>query len=95
MMGEMIFNTTLIAVLSRATAYRPDAMGFMKLTVAALIAFGMAQQIGMPKLNWPGFIVMASLACSLYLLVSYFIKPFYMEERDRLNRLLKRRIFIW
>ena len=56
----------------------------------------LAQQIGMPKLNWPGFIVMASLACSLYLLVSYFIKPFYMEERDRLNRrLFKRRVFIW
>ncbi len=95
MAGEMIFNTTLIAALSRTTTYRPDATGLMKLAAAALIAFGVTQQIGLTKHGWYGFIIMASLAGGLYLLVSYFIKPFHVEERGRLNRLLKRRVFVW
>jgi O-antigen/teichoic acid export membrane protein len=94
LVGEMIFNTTLIAALSHATTYRPDTIGFIKLAAAALIAFGLTQQIGLTKLDWSGSIIMAPLACGLYLLACYFIKPFSMEERDRLNRLLKRRVFI-
>jgi O-antigen/teichoic acid export membrane protein len=95
MIGEMIFNTTLIVALSRATTYRPDAVGFMKLMTATLIAWGVTQQIGLMKDNWASFIGEASFACGLYLLVSYILKPFCIEERNRLNILLKRRIFIW
>jgi O-antigen/teichoic acid export membrane protein len=45
--------------------------------------------------GWLDLAIMAVLALVPYLLVSSFFKPFRMEERARLNHLLKRNIFIW
>jgi O-antigen/teichoic acid export membrane protein len=95
MIGELIFNTTLIAALARATTYRPDAIGLIKLMAAALAAFEVTRQTGLASHDWLDLFIMAALACGFFLLISYFIKPFQIEERDRMNRLLKRRVFVW
>lgn len=53
-----------------------------------------AQQTTLPT-EWLGLTLMAALACGLFLVVAYFIKPFRLEERIRLNRLLSRNVFVW
>ena len=93
--GQMLFNATLITVLARTTTYRPDAIGLFKLIAAALAGFVLTQQLAMPVHGWSGLLMMAALAGGLFLLAAYFLKPFRVEERARLNRLLNRRIFIW
>ncbi|MBA2659534.1 MAG: hypothetical protein H0U72_08345 [Nitrosospira sp.] len=93
--GQMIFNATLIAAMAHTNTYRPDTIGFLKLAAAALAGFMMTQQVATPTHGWSGLLIAAVIGCSLYLLASYFLKPFQVEERARLNRLLKRRVFVW
>lgn len=47
-----------------------------------------AQEIERPVQGWLGLTVMAALSLGLFLLMSFFFKPFRVEERLRLNRLL-------
>ncbi len=93
--SQMIFNATLIAALARTTTYRPDTIGFFKLAAAALAGFVLAQQLAIPTHGWSGLLIMAVLASGLFLLAAYFFKPFKVEERARLNRLLNRKVFVW
>jgi len=93
--SRIVINVTIIAALVRFTTYRPDTIGFLKLAASALVAFVLIQQLAMPVHGWSGLLVMAALAGGLFLLTSYFLKPFRVEERARLNRLLNRKIFIW
>jgi O-antigen/teichoic acid export membrane protein len=126
--GQLLFNATLVITMMITTAYRPDTVGFFKLTVAAFVGIVLcvltrmawegsllpyvngfvrlpteiqailliipAHQTALPT-EWLGLILMAVLACSIFLMVSYFIKPFRLEERVRLNRLLNRNVFVW
>ncbi|PTR15094.1 MULTISPECIES: lipopolysaccharide biosynthesis protein [unclassified Nitrosospira] len=99
LVGQLIFNTVLIGALVRTTAYRPDMPGFIKLSASALLSFLVIQQMSMqnalPMHGLLKLLLYAALGCGLYLLVSYFLKPFNGDERARLNRLLRRNIFIW
>lgn len=52
-------------------------------------------QFALSKYGWLGLTVTALFACVLYLLVAYFLKPFRLDERVRLNLLLKCNIFVW
>ncbi|MDP1559152.1 MAG: hypothetical protein Q8K59_10490 [Nitrosomonas sp.] len=49
----------------------------------------------MPVHGWSDLLIMAVLACGLFLLAAYFLRSFRVEEQARLNRLLNRKIFIW
>jgi O-antigen/teichoic acid export membrane protein len=60
-----------------------------------IISRFLARPIPMPARGWPDLIIMAAFTLSLFLLASYLFKPFRAEERERLNRLLKRNVFIW
>lgn len=93
--SEMIFNATVIIALARITTYRSDTIGLYKLGTAALAGFVLAHQIAIPAHGWPRLIILAALACACFMLVSYFFKPFRVEERASLNQLLGRKIFIW
>ncbi len=126
-LGQMIFNTTLIAAMAFTTTYRADATGLFKLMAAALVVFmltiqaimvwaGLIQpcvngfslenieclvsaflaiQLELSTHGWLGLVIMGVVACGLFLLVSFFFKPFRTDERLRLNRLLKRNVFVW
>jgi O-antigen/teichoic acid export membrane protein len=97
--GQLIFNATLIYAITRATAYRRDVIAFIKLSASALLAFLATQQIaiqsGLPEHGLLGMLFYAMASCGLYLLVAYYLKPFNVDERGRLNRLLKRKVFVW
>jgi hypothetical protein len=91
----MIFNGTVIIALVRTTTYRPDVIGIYKLAAAALTGFLLAQQIAIPPDGWLPLAVMAALACGFFMLASFFLKPFQVEERASLNHLFGRKIFVW
>lgn len=99
LVGQLIFNATIIGAIGRATAYRPDMIAFIKLLGSALLAFLATQQIAMhsalPAHGGWGLLSYAVFSSGLYLLVSYHLKPFNVDERGRLNRLLGRKVFVW
>lgn len=92
--SRVLINVTIIAVLVQFTTYRPDTIGFLKLAASALVGFVLTQQLAISIHHWIDLIIIAVLACSLFLLAAYFFKPFQVEERTRLNRLLNRNIFV-
>jgi O-antigen/teichoic acid export membrane protein len=94
-LSHMIYNAVLIIGLMLSTTYRPDSIGFFKLAAAALVGFVLVRQLEIPVNGWLDLLIMAVLACSSFLLTAYFIKPFQIEERSRINRLLNRKIFAW
>lgn len=50
-LGQMIFNLTLIAALTLTTTYRPDAIGLFKLVAASLMGFVLCI---LTKMAWTG-----------------------------------------
>jgi len=94
-MSQILFSGTLIIALMHTTAYHFDVIGFFKLIAAAVIGFVFIQQLALSIQSWLDLFFMAILSCILFLLVAYFIKPFYSDERERLNRLFNRNIFVW
>ena len=93
--SQVLFSGTLIIALTHTTTYRFDTIGFLKLIAAAVIVYGIAQQFMYPIQSWLDLLLTAILSGSLFLLISFFVKPFRDEERERLNRLLNRKIFVW
>ncbi len=97
--GQIIFNAMVVAAMARQTAYRPDVKGLVKLSASALAAFVLAQQFvewaQVPLRGLPALVFNAAVGCGLYLLICYFLKPFGLEERARLNRLLGHKLFVW
>lgn len=94
-MSQVLFNGTLIAALTHMTTYRVDYIGSFKLIVAASVGFLFMQQLAFPIQGWLDLLLMAILSCGFFLLISFFVKPFYIEEREKLNRLFNCKVFIW
>lgn len=94
-LSQALSSGTLIITLTYTTNYIFDITGFSKILVAAMIGFAFAHQFTFSLQNWLDLFLMATFSCGLFLLISYFIKPFYRDERERLNRLFNRRIFFW
>ena len=93
--SQVLFSGTLIAALTHMTAYRFDYAGSFKLILAASIGFLFMQQLAFSMKSWLDLLLMAVLSCGFFLLISFFIKPFYKEEREKLNRLFNCKIFVW
>jgi hypothetical protein len=53
-----------------------------------LVSKFIAQQASVPVHGWLDLGITSALACSLFLLVSFLFKPFRVDERMRLSRLL-------
>ncbi|MGZ8941900.1 MAG: lipopolysaccharide biosynthesis protein [Methylobacter sp.] len=127
--GQVIFNTTLITMMRVTTSYRPDTTGLFKMMMSALLGITLgilgkmawaytsqpcingavellkniqcvisgflAMKLEPTTYGWLGLAILAVIACTLFFLVSYFFKPFRVDERMRLNQILKRNVFIW
>ena len=93
--GHLVFNGLILAGIVRHTGYRPDARGFYKLLTASLAGFLVSVWLPAMQPEWVYLFAVALLASAGFLLVAWWIKPFAKEERERLNRLLNRQIFIW
>jgi len=93
--SQILFSGTLITALTFSTSYHFDFIGFYKLSAVSLIVFIFMQQLAFSIQGWLDLIFIAFFSCSLFLLISYFIKPFHRNEQGRLNRLFNRKIFVW
>lgn len=94
-LSQILFSSTLIITLTQVADYISDIIGFFKIFAAGVIGFAFAHQLAFSLQSWLDLFLMAIFSCGLFLLISYFIKPFYRDERERLNRLFNRKIFVW
>lgn len=94
-LGNLLFNTVILVGMGRLTPYRPDMRGSIKLMLASLTTYLCARFMPVPEPGWIGLICAAGLVLAIYLVASYFIRPFSQAERDRLNRHLARGLFVW
>jgi len=88
--SHQIFVMALIISLSRATTYRPDVIGFFKLSTAALASFLLARLIPISADGWSGLIIKIMLSAGFFLLAAFVMKAFNMEDRRKMKRLLNK-----
>lgn len=93
--SQILFSGMLIIALTLTTDYYFDLIGVFKLSIVSVIVFIFVRQLAFSMQGWLDLIFIAFLSCSLFLLISYFIKPFHKDERGKLNRLFNRKIFVW
>jgi O-antigen/teichoic acid export membrane protein len=98
---HLLFNFVLVAGLSKFAGFRTDRVGFLKMSVSALAAYGAsmwlpldgaANILGSP---WAPVMLQCTFVVLFYFSVAWLIKPFTSGERDQINVFAKRRVFIW
>ena len=98
--GHFLFNVVMVVGLSKQASYRTDWVGCIKLTVSALTAYGVSMLLYLQSADtwaspWLLVVLQCVLALLVYLVFAWLVKPFAADERDRINTLIKRRIFVW
>ena len=92
---EIVLNVVVVHGLRAAgMPYRVDFTSMLKMALASLTAY-LAVGFVPPPESLVGLVAGALLAGIGYLLVAFWLKPFTEEERQSINRLIKRNIFVW
>lgn len=95
LLGFILSILVIMAWTRSILPYVNDSVGSFKAFQSIGSEF-LAQQFDVSTAQgWLSLAIMALLACGLFLLVSFFFKPFRVEERTRLNRPLNRNLFLW
>jgi hypothetical protein len=98
LIGHAIFVMALTGYLHARVGFRGDAMGWLKMTAAAMAAYligsGFAASLAHVHLVWWPW-AGGAVAVLSFLAVSWRLKPFSAEERGRINRLARRQVFVW
>lgn len=94
-MGNLLFNVVILVGIRRLMPYHLDMVGLTKLMLASLATYLFVRFMPLPEAGWNGLISVAVFTLAIYLIASYFIRPFAQVERDRLNRHLTRGLFVW
>jgi O-antigen/teichoic acid export membrane protein len=94
-LGYCMFNLIVQAWLRRLTSYRSDPMGTAKLLGAAAAGALATLPFAGMRHELLALLAIAVVATVVYLLAAWGLKPFSAAERDRLNTLFKRRVFVW
>jgi O-antigen/teichoic acid export membrane protein len=94
-MSQLLFNLVVLKGLGSRTGYQPDARGFFKLMASTVVAGVLSWQLIPSPMTLTGLVLACLAACTLFLVSAYVIKPFTGDERERINRLIKRRLFVW
>lgn len=93
--GNLIFCSTIARGVMKKTAYHSDFLGLYKMLLAAVLGYLAGILILFPAHDWVSIIAVAILSSCCFLLAAAVIKPFSESERVRINRLIKRNLFIW
>lgn len=98
-LGNSSFVMIVVLALTRRIGYAPDRRGLLRLMLGAGAgaATSVALALALPPVlpSWFRLSVGAAAATASFLLVTRLFRPFSESERDRLNRFIGRRIFIW
>jgi O-antigen/teichoic acid export membrane protein len=94
--GQLAFNSLVFLGLA-GMGYRPDWLGVAKLSGITLLAWLAASWIATDEksqsLWWIGFACMVAFAS--YLFAGWLLKPFTDFERQSMNAMAGRRVFVW
>ncbi len=98
-LGHLLHNIVVVTGVSKL-GYRADRLGFVKLVVSALAAYGVSMLLRLESADawapsWLLVVLRCALAVLAYLACAWWLKPFSASERARINSLLNRRIFVW
>ena len=99
-LGYVLFNEIVVAGMSRQKNYRANCSGFLKLVMSVMVAYGVNMLLHMegsaiwisPQLP---IVLQCLLVVTVYLMLTWWIKPFAADERRRINSLIKCRAFVW
>jgi O-antigen/teichoic acid export membrane protein len=97
-LSDLIFTVWVLkAVLVNHLIFRIDWKAYVKLAVLTLMAMGMFYVVS----NFSDSVSISYLlsyilvVVSMYLFFAYIIKPFTQIERDLINKIIKRKVFVW
>ncbi|HQS99168.1 MAG TPA: oligosaccharide flippase family protein [Thiobacillus sp.] len=96
-LSELLFCGWVAASLMReGLSLKMDWAGLAKILFATLMAMAAASLpgIGQPR-GVLALLSCAGLIAATYLVVAYALKPFALAEREMINKILKRKIFVW
>lgn len=93
--GHVLFNGIVLFGISRASGYQADAAGAFKMLLAGLTSYLAAAALPLFSPALDNFAVRGCLALAVFLVTAAWLKPFAAQERERINRLLRRRLFVW
>ena len=96
---------TIVAAVEEGRVIYDNIRKYIKYSIAGnigkILVVLTGPLVGMPltllplQLLWLNLLTDALLAAAGFLLTAWVLKPFCEEERARLNRLLRRRLFVW
>lgn len=97
MTGHLLFCSTILRGVAKKTSYHADFLGFCRMLLSALVGYLASVLIvfSTSQNSWTWIVVMITIACCTFLLSAAIIKPFSELERSRINRLIKRNLFVW
>ena len=96
LIGTLVFNMQAIRGLRQAGFdYRLDLRGISKIGLATAATVLCLALVVEQSPSLPAAIAIVSAAIGLFLVFSFFLKPFTESERAAINRLLKRKAFVW
>lgn len=93
--GNLIFNGVILASLARERAYRIDRNGALKLLATTVLSLILLAWLPRSIDTWGEVLFAAIACCAVYLLVAYVFKPFTSLERESINRMANRKVFVW
>jgi O-antigen/teichoic acid export membrane protein len=99
-LGHLLFNSFVVAMLSIRFGYRSDWVGFLKLILSVLTAYGASALLRTEDSGaWASPGLLMTLQCLLvviiYLAIIWWIKAFVANERNHIFNFLKDKIYIW
>lgn len=95
-LGETLFNTVLIVSLKRrGYPYVVPVRSLLVLGGTGGLSWLLLYLAGLHPTNWWTLGLVLALSTLLFLLIAYLFKPFTADERNNLNQLAKRPVFVW
>lgn len=100
LMGHSLFYAIVLVGLWRVAGYRPDVAGPWKMVCCAIVAWMFVEGVNLFEAGatWstPVHVVVATvLVAGVYLGAGRIARPFNDDERQRINGLLRKRLFVW
>lgn len=82
---------------SHGLMFAVDWRGYLRLLIASVVAAGVVAAVSatFTQVTLWSLALAGGLSLGVFLFVAFVFKPFTNEERDVMNRLLKREVFVW
>lgn len=95
-LGHFTFNFIVTLFLAKTHGYSPDLSGSAKLLFITLATSIVAYFLPINVSQSIYFLLLATVIVTvLFLFIAWLVKPFSSRERNLINEVLKRKLFVW